>query len=73
MSIVNMASRTLKGPEKNYFTSEIKLLAIIRALAKFRSYLVGAEVRVRSDHKSLSFLRTCRFLNGRLTRCVFSI
>ena len=73
LRIINLASRRLRGPEINYFASEIELLAIVWALSKFRSYLLGAEVLVRSDHKALAFLNTCRFVNGRLMRWALGI
>ena len=59
LRIINLASKRLRGPEINYFASEIELFAIVWALSKFRSYLLGAEVLVRSDHKALAFLNTC--------------
>uniref|UniRef100_A0ABD2X4Y4 RNA-directed DNA polymerase n=2 Tax=Trichogramma kaykai TaxID=54128 RepID=A0ABD2X4Y4_9HYME len=71
--IVSLASRTLKGAEKNYFTTELKLLAIVWSLQKFRTFIVGAKVLVQSDHKALSFLLNCRFLNSRLTRWMLAI
>ena len=66
--IVTMASRTLKVVEFNYFTTELELLAIIWALMKFRTFLLGAEILSETEHKALCYLLTCRFLNSRLTR-----
>ena len=40
----------------NYSTTEKELLAIIFALEKFRSYLLGAKVIVFSDHAALKYL-----------------
>jgi hypothetical protein len=40
------ASKTLIGPQLNYATTEKELLAIIFAIDKFISYLVGAKVIV---------------------------
>ena len=36
--IISCASRTLKGPELNYFTTEKELLAIVYSLNKFRLF-----------------------------------
>ena len=66
--VITLASRTLKGPELSYFTTEKELLAIMWALQKFRTYLEGARIINRTDHMALTFLKTCKFVNARLTR-----
>ena len=71
--IITLASRTLKGPELSYFTTEKELLAIVGALQKFRTYLKGAHIINRTDHMALTFLRTCKFTNARLTRWILAI
>ncbi|KAL7297648.1 hypothetical protein TKK_0009316 [Trichogramma kaykai] len=68
MRIIYMASRTLKGAELNYYTTELELLAILWALEKFRSYVYGRQIEIRTDHQALTFLRTSRFLSQRLLR-----
>ena len=62
------ASPTLKGAELAYYTTEKELLAIVWALHKFRSYIMGGKIIIRTDHKALTFLKTCKLLSGRLTR-----
>jgi len=47
------ASKTLTGAQLNYATTEKELLAIVFAIDKFRSYLVGAKIIVYTDHASL--------------------
>jgi len=67
--VVCFASRTLINAEKGYSTTEKELLAVIFACRKFRSYIIGHfKVIVRSDHRALSFLKTCKLTNGRLLR-----
>ena len=52
------ASKTLLGPQLNYATTEKELLAVVFAMDKFRSYLVGAKVIVYMDHAALKYLLT---------------
>jgi len=52
------ASKTLIGPQLNYSTTKKELLAVVFAINKFRSYLVGAKVIVYFDHAALKYLLT---------------
>jgi hypothetical protein len=52
------ASKTLIGPQLNYVSTEKELLAIVFAIDKFRSYLVGAKIIVYSSHAALKYLLT---------------
>ena len=51
---ISYASKTLSGPQLNYATIEKELLAVVFAIDKFRSYLVGAKVIVYTDHAALN-------------------
>jgi hypothetical protein len=55
---ISYASKTLIGPQLNYATTEKELLAVVFAIDKFRSYLVGAKVIVYTDHAALKYLLT---------------
>ena len=44
------ASKDLNETEKNYTVTEQELLAVVFALEKFRSYLLGTTVIVHTDH-----------------------
>ena len=64
------ASKTLRGPQLNYATTEKELLAIVFAIDKFRSYLVGAKVIVYTDHAALKYLLTKKYAKPRLIRWI---
>ena len=49
------ASKTLIGAQLNYATTEKEVLAVVFAIDKFRSYLVGAKIIVYTDHVALKY------------------
>jgi hypothetical protein len=53
---ISYASKTLTGPQLNYATTEKELLAVVFAIEKFMSYLVGAKVIVYTDPAALKYL-----------------
>jgi hypothetical protein len=55
---ISYASKTLTGPHLNYAITEKELLAVVFAIEKFRSYLVGTKVNVYTDHAALRYLLT---------------
>ncbi|GJP81568.1 hypothetical protein CLOP_g11703 [Closterium sp. NIES-67] len=61
-------SRKLHGAEKNYTVHDKEMLAIVHAFKTWRCYLTGADVTVRTDHKSLQYLRAQPNLNPRQIR-----
>ena len=66
--VVAFASRSLLNSEKNYTTTEKEALSIVFACRKFRTYLLGNKVIIRSDHQALTFLKNCKLTHGRLVR-----
>ncbi|XP_059431555.1 uncharacterized protein LOC132165068 [Corylus avellana] len=64
------ASRTLNDAQRNYSTTEKKLLAVVFALEKFRSYLLGTKIIVYSDHAALRYLMTKKEAKPRLIRWI---
>jgi hypothetical protein len=55
---ISYASKTVTGPQLNYATMEKEVLAVVFAIKKFRSYLVGAKVIVYTVHAALRYLLT---------------
>jgi len=64
------ASKTLTGPQLDYATIEKELPAVVFAIDKFRSYLVGAKVIVYTDHAALKYLLTKKDAKPRLIRWI---
>ena len=54
----------------NYATTEKELLAIVFALEKFRSYLVGSKVIIFTDHAAIKYLLTKGESKPRLLRWI---
>ena len=67
---ISYASKTLTGPQLNYATTEKELLAVVFAMDKFRSYLVGAKVIVYTDHAAQKYLLTKKDAKPRLIRWI---
>jgi hypothetical protein len=67
---ISYASKTLTRPQLNYATMEKELLAVVFAIEKFRSYLVGAKVIVYIDHATLKYLLTKKDAKPRLIRWI---
>jgi hypothetical protein len=63
-------SKTLIGAQLNYATIEKELIAVIFAIDKFRSYLVGAKVIIYTDHAALKYLLTKKDAKPHLIRWI---
>ncbi|CAN6560179.1 unnamed protein product [Malus baccata var. baccata] len=59
---------TLNDAQLNYSTTEKELLALVFALDKFRSYLLGTKVIIFTDHAALKYLLTKKEAKPRLIR-----
>lgn len=70
---LSFASRSLCGAERNYTVTELELLGILFACQKFRIYVLGHPILLYTDHKSLTFLFTCKLKSTRLTRWTLSL
>ena len=68
--VIYYASRTLNGPQLNYTTTEKEFLAVVFALEKFRSYMIGSEITIFTDHSGLKYLLEKKDAKARLTRWI---
>jgi hypothetical protein len=55
---VAYCSKKLNSAQMNYATIDKELLCVLATLCKFHSMLLGAELHVHSDHKTLPALVT---------------
>ena len=68
--VIYYASKTLFDAQLNYTTTEKELLAVVFALKKFCSYLLGSKVLVYSDHAALKHLLSKKDTKPRLIRWI---
>ncbi|GJP57044.1 hypothetical protein CLOM_g16082, partial [Closterium sp. NIES-68] len=61
-------SRKMQSAGRNYSVHDKEMLAIVHAFKIWRCYLTGADVTVRTDYKSLQYLRAQPNLNPRPIR-----
>ena len=66
--VIYYASRTLNDAQLNYTTTEKESLAVVFALDKFRSYLIGSKVIVFTDHAALKYLLSKKDAKAQLIR-----
>ncbi|KAJ8774906.1 hypothetical protein K2173_019910 [Erythroxylum novogranatense] len=68
--VIYYSSRTLDDAQKNYTTTEKEMLAVVFALDKFRSYIIGSKVVVFTDHAAIRYLFAKKDAKPRLIRWV---
>jgi len=64
------ASKVLNDAQVNYAIIEKEMLAIVYALEKFRSYLVGSKVIIYTDHTAIKYLLNKANSTPRLIRWI---
>jgi len=62
------ASKVLTGAQLNYAITQKQMLAIMYALEKFKSYLIGSKVIIYTDHAAIKYLLIKAYSNPRLIR-----
>ena len=68
--VVYYASKMLNEAQRNYTTTEKVLLAVVYALDKFWSYLIGSDIVIFIDHSALKYLLTKKNSKARIIRWV---
>ena len=66
--VIYYASKTLDFAQENYTITEKDFLAVVFALEKFRSYIVGSPVTIFTYHAALKYLLSKQDTKPRLTR-----
>jgi hypothetical protein len=66
--VIAYASRQLRKHELNYPTHDLELAAVVHALNIWRHYIMGTKCQVYTDHKSLKYIFTQKYLNLRQRR-----
>ncbi|KAG6464946.1 hypothetical protein O3G_MSEX014832 [Manduca sexta] len=70
---IEYASRLLLPAERNYSTTEREALAVVWAVTKYRGYIEGSSVVVKSDHQPLRWLMSVKSPSGRLARWALTL
>ena len=68
--VIYYVSRTLNDALLIYFTTKKELLAVVFALDKFKSYLLGSKIIIYSDHAALKYLFSKKDAKSRLIRWI---
>ena len=68
--VIYYASKILSDAQKNYTTTEKELLAVVFALEKFRSYILGSPIVIFTDHSALKYLLAKKDAKPRLIRWI---
>jgi hypothetical protein len=68
--VIYYVSRTLNDAQLNYSTTEKELLAVVFALDKFISYLLGSKIIIYSDYAALMYLFSKKDAKSRLIRWI---
>nr|GFB52011.1 reverse transcriptase domain-containing protein [Tanacetum cinerariifolium] len=67
---IHYACKTMNDAKTNYTTIEKKMLAVVYAFEKFRSYLIMNKSIVHTDHSALKYLFAKKDAKARLLRWV---
>lgn len=66
--VVAYFSKSLNRNETNYCVTRKELLVVVLALRRFRTYLYGQEVLVRTDNSAVSYVRSLKNPSGQIAK-----
>ena len=66
--VIAYFSQTLTKTEIDYCVTRKELLAVIKSLRKFHSYLYGQEILLRTDNSAVSWVRSLQAPSGQVAR-----
>ena len=66
--VVAYCSKKFSDTERNWPTHERELFAFVYAFRKWKHYLIGTTVKIESDHKPLTWLKTQKTLTAKQAR-----
>lgn len=70
LRVIAYASRTLSKSERRYCVTRKELLAVVFAFKRFRHYLYGHKVFVRTDHSALKWVLNFKDPQGQVARWI---
>src|ERR1700722_13748924 len=65
---VSYASWIFSSTERNYSTTEREMLALIKAVHKWKGYFLFKKIYIKTDHKSLTGVMNLKDPHGRIAR-----
>lgn len=71
--VIAYTSCTLKGSQLRYTTTEKEMFALVHCLKQWRTLVLGRQLTIITDHKSLNFIFTSNFKSARLSRWIMAI
>jgi len=69
LRVIYYASRLFNAAERDCCTTRQELAAVVFGLKRFRQYVLGRKVLLRSDHAALSYLRRTKYPVAQQARC----
>ena len=68
--LIAVGSFALDSAQRNYCTTRIELLPVVRFTRRFKHYLLGRRFTLRTDHNSLLWLKGFKNIEGQLARWI---
>lgn len=66
--VIAYSSRTLNSHEKNYCVTRLEMLAVVTAIRRFKTYLWGRPVTLRTDNAAVNYMIHIKEPQGQLAR-----